>query len=141
VDKEHRHHKRPCGHKFSLAAKTVDANALVGVAIVGRPVARPYDNGRRLEVTRLCTDGTPNACSFFYGAAARATFALGYEVVGTYTLASEPGTSLRAAGWKLTHRVSGRSWSCETRPREDKHPTEDKNYWERQCPALEALFT
>lgn len=138
VDAGHRHHKAPVGHKFSLAAKR--GGRVVGVAIVGRPVARPLDDGQTLEVTRLCTDGTPNACSFLYGAAARAAFALGYLVIGTYTLASEPGTSLRAVGWRLARRVRGRSWSCATRPRTDKHPTGDKLYWVRSHPAIEALF-
>ena len=77
VDALHRHHKKVQGHKFSLAA--YDGDRLVGVCIVGRPVARMLDDGSRVEVTRLCTDGTKNACSFLYGAAARAAWALGYE--------------------------------------------------------------
>ncbi|WP_028970142.1 XF1762 family protein [Sphingomonas sp. URHD0057] len=124
----HRHHTPPVGHKFSLAA-LLDGK-LVGVAIIGRPVARGRDDGLTLEVTRLCTDGTKNACSFLYGAAARAAFALGYQRVGTYILKREPGTSLAAAGWKLIGEVKGRSWSCQSRPRTDKHPTEPKLLFE-----------
>ena len=60
-----------------------------------------------LEVTRLCTDGTKNACSFLYGKAARAAFALGYRRIGTYTLPDEGGASLRAAGWKLIGERGG----------------------------------
>ena len=128
VEKHHRHHRPVIGHKFSIgAAKGAD---IVGVAIVGRPVARGRDDGLTLEVTRLATDGSRNACSFLYGAAARACFALGYKRIGTYILASEPGTSLRAAGWRLISEVRGRSWSCETRPRVDKHPLQDKLLWE-----------
>lgn len=92
----HRHHKPVVGHKFSLGAAL--AGALVGVVIVGRPVSRMRDDGSTLEVTRLATDGTRNACSFLYGAAARAAFALGYRKIGTYILKSEDGTSLRACG-------------------------------------------
>ena len=128
VREHHRHHTPPVGHKFSLAAMVDDK--LVGVAIIGRPVARGRDDGLTLEVTRLCTDGTKNACSFLYGAAARATFALGYRRIGTYILKREPGTSLEAAGWKLIGEVRGRSWSCESRPRTDKHPTELKLLFE-----------
>lgn len=70
VARLHRHHKPVVGHLFSLGA--VLDGKLVGVAIVGRPVARMRDDGLTAEVTRLCTDGTDNACSFLYGAAARA---------------------------------------------------------------------
>lgn len=128
VTEKHRHHIKPVGHKFSLAA--LDADRLCGVVIVGRPVSRMRDDGMTLEVTRLCTDGTRNACSFLYGAAARAAFALGYQRIGTYILKSEPGTSLKAAGWKLIGERGGGSWSVPSRPRTDKHPTEPKLLFE-----------
>lgn len=128
VARLHRHHKPVQGHKFSLGA-TMGA-ALVGVAIVGRPVSRMRDDGLTLEVTRLCTDGTRNACSFLYGAATRATFALGYQRIGTYTLPSEGGASLRACGWKLIGERGGGSWDRKGRPRNDNHPTEPKHLWE-----------
>lgn len=128
VRQHHRHHTPPAGHKFSIAAML--GNQLVGVVIVGRPVSRRRDDGLTLEVTRLCTDGTPNACSFLYGAARRAAFALGYRRIGTYILKREPGTSLAAAGWKLIGETQGRSWSVPSRPRTDKHPIEPKLLWE-----------
>jgi hypothetical protein len=129
VAKHHRHHTPPVGHVFSLSA--VRDNEIVGVVIVGRPVARRRDDGRTLEVTRLCVrDGEKNACSFLYGAAARATFALGFKRLGTYILKSEPGTSLKAAGWKLIAETPGKSWSVPSRPRKDKHPIEPKLLWE-----------
>jgi hypothetical protein len=128
VKQFHRHHPPVPGHKYSLGAAL--AGEIVGVAIVGRPVARGNDDGWTLEVTRLCTDGTRNACSFLYGAAWRAARALGYRRMGTYILASESGASLRAAGWRLVHEVRGRSWDTPSRPRIDKHPTQDKLFWE-----------
>lgn len=128
VAEHHRHHKPVVGHKFSLGA--VLEGTLVGVAIVGRPVARMRDDGSTLEVTRLCTDGTRNACSFLYGAAARAAFALGYKRIGTYILASEQGRSVVAAGWREIGRTSGGSWSRESRKRDDKHPTIPKTLFE-----------
>jgi len=128
VKRLHRHHTPPVGHKFSLAA--MQGETLVAVVIVGRPVSRMRDDGMTLEVTRLCSDGTRNACSFLYGAAARATFALGYRRIGTYILQSEPGTTLKAAGWKLIGERGGGSWSVPSRPRIDKHPTEPKLLWE-----------
>lgn len=124
----HRHHKPVVGHKFSLGA--VLDGALVGVAIVGRPVARMRDDGSTLEVTRLCTDGTRNACSFLYGACARAAFALGFKRIGTYVFASETGGSVSAAGWRMIGETKGGSWSRADRARVDKHPTEPKLLFE-----------
>jgi hypothetical protein len=128
VLRHHRHHTPPVGHKFSIAA--LADGEMVGVVIVGRPVARRRDDGATLEVTRLCTTGHRNACSFLYGAAARAAFALGYRRIGTYILKREPGTSLVAAGWKLIAETPGKSWSVPSRPRDDKHPIEPKLLWE-----------
>jgi hypothetical protein len=124
----HRHHGEVVGHKFSLGAALGDR--ICGVAIIGRPVARMRDDGLTLEVTRLCTDGTRNACSFLYGAAARASFALGFKRLGTYILARENGASLKASGWRCVGEVRGRSWSCPSRPRVDKHPTQEKLLFE-----------
>ena len=129
VRAHHRHLTPPQGHKFSIGAS--DGGALVGVVIVGRPVSRVRDDGLTLEVTRLCTDGHRNACSFLYGAAARAAFALGYRRIGTYILKSEPGTSLAAAGWKVVAEVKGRSWSTPSRLRTDKHAIEPRLLFER----------
>lgn len=67
VEAWHRHHGPPVGHKFSLGVAADEV--LVGVAIVGRPLARHFDDGRTLEVTRVATDGTPHAASMLYAAA------------------------------------------------------------------------
>jgi hypothetical protein len=131
VEQHHRHHKPVIGHVFSLGA--VLRGKIVGVVIVGRPVARMRDDGETAEVTRLCTDGTKDACSFLYGAAARAAFAIGFKRIGTYILASEPGTSLVAAGWRLIGERGGGSWSVPSRPRVDKHPTQGKLLFEREA--------
>jgi hypothetical protein len=133
VRQHHRHHKPVVGHKYSLGATL--AGAVVGVVIVGRPVSRMRDDGSTLEVTRLATDGTRNACSFLYGAAARACFALGYQKIGTYILVSEDGASLRASGWRLIGERGGGSWSVPSRPRSDKHPTEPKQLFEMEAAA------
>lgn len=129
----HRHHPPVVGHKFSLGAMERD-KGLVGVAIVGRPVARRNDDGWTLEITRLCTDGTPHACSFLYAAAWRAGRALGYRRMGTFIGKDEPGTSLKAAGWRLVSETPGRSWSVPSRPRMDKHPLQGRLYYEAPTP-------
>ncbi len=123
----HRHHGPPVGALFALGVAR--DGELVGVATVGRPVARALQDGFTCEVTRLCTDGTRNACSFLYGLAWRIARDMGYRRILTYTLASEPGASLRAAGWQRLGEVRGRSWSCPSRERQDKHPTDDKVRW------------
>jgi hypothetical protein len=120
----HRHHKPPVGHKFSIALS--DGEKVVGVVMIGRPVARRIDNGWTLEVNRLATDGTRNACSMLYATAWRAAKAMGYKKLITYILDTETGTSLKAAGWKCIGEAGGGSWSSKSRPRVDKHPTQTK---------------
>lgn len=129
VARHHRHHKPVVGHLFSLGAALGDQ--IVGVSIVGRPVSRMRDDGLTAEVTRLCTDGTRNACSFLYGASARAAFALGFHRIGTYILASETGKSLAGTGWRMIGERGGASWSRSSRPRVDKHPTQKKILFEK----------
>lgn len=131
VAEHHRHHKRVIGHLFSLGA--AEGSKIVGVAIVGRPVSRHRDDGITAEVTRLCTDGTKDAPSFLYGACARAAFALGFKRIGTYILATEPGTSLAAAGWRKIAETPGRSWSVPSRPRVDKHPLQKRMLFEMEA--------
>lgn len=113
----HRHHDPVVGHKFSIAAAA--DSKVVGVVIVGRPVARRLDNGWTLEVNRLCTDGTRNACSMLYRAAWRAASAMGYTRLITYTLPEEGGASLRGAGWKCLGDRGGGNWNVPSRPRID----------------------
>lgn len=124
----HRHHGKVPGGKFAHAC--ADGDKVVGVAITGRPVSRIRQDGYTLEVTRLATDGTKNACSMLYAAAWRTARSLGYRRVGTYILKAETGVSLRAAGWRLVGETGGGSWDRASRPRVDKHPTQTKILYE-----------
>ena len=128
VLRHHRHHGKPVGGLFAVAVG--NGTEVRGVAIIGRPVARGNQDGWTAEVTRLCTLGDPNACSMLYAASWRAAKALGYRRLITYILASEPGTSLKAAGWRLIGKRGGGSWSCPSRPRVDRHPLEQKQLFE-----------
>ena len=128
IRRHHRHHLPPQGWKFGIAVN--NGEKVVGVITVGRPVARMLDDGWTLEVTRCATDGTRNAPSKLYGAAKRVTFALGYKRIITYTLQSEPGTSLIASNWKCLGEAGGGTWNRKSRPRVDTHPTEQKTLWE-----------
>jgi hypothetical protein len=128
VNKHHRHHKQVVGSVFQIAC-SIDGN-IVGVAIVGRPVSRFLDNGWTLEVNRLCTDGSKNACSILYSAAWRVAKNLGYKRLITYILNTENGASLKAANWKLVGEAGGGSWNKVSRPRVDKHPIQKKLLFE-----------
>lgn len=126
----HRHHTPVVGHRFSIGC--VDADGLLrGVCVVGRPVARLAGSPRDVaEVTRLATDGTPNACSILYGAAARACRALGFRRIQTYTLPPEGGASLRASNWIEEGAAGGGQWKhTDGRPRRTDQPTETKIRW------------
>lgn len=128
IAQHHRHHKPPQGWKFGVGVAA--DGKLCGVVTVGRPVARNLDDGWTLEVTRCCTDGTKNAASMLYAAALRSAASMGYRRVITYTLKEEEGSSLKAVKLRPLYDVRGRSWSCTSRPRIDKHPTTDKVLWE-----------
>jgi hypothetical protein len=97
----HRHNLPPRGGVFSVGAS--DGARLVGVAIVGRPIARSLQDGTTLEVLRCCVvdDAPKGTCSALYGACWRAARALGWRRLLTYTLQAEGGASLRGAGWKV----------------------------------------
>ena len=130
VLKNHRHHKPSNRHKFSIGLSL--NNVLIGVAICGRPVARGSDNGFTLEVSRLCTDGSDNACSKLYGACARIAKEMGYLKIQTYILQSESGTTLKASGWKMEAITAGGQWKYTNgKPRRTDQPTEPKQRWAR----------
>ena len=131
VNRHHRHHVSPQGHKFSVAV--TDGRELIGVLIAGHPVSRHRDDGRTLEITRLCVkEAYANLCSMLYSAAARIGREMGYSALITYTLQDEPGGSLRASGFELSGTGAGGSWSSERRKRRDKHPTGPKKIWKRE---------
>lgn len=131
IEEYHRHHIAPQGYKFAVAV--TDGLNIVGVAIAGRPVSRFKDNGKTIEVTRLCVkNGYKNVCSLLYSKVARIAKEMGYEKVITYTLESESGKSLQATGYHCIGISKGGSWNVKSRPRTDKHPTESKKIWELQ---------
>jgi hypothetical protein len=130
IAKLHRHHKPVVGHRFTLGAML--DGALVGAVVVGRPVSRELPQYEVAEVTRLVTDGTPMACSFLYQAAARTAKEMGFTSIQTYILDSEPGTSLKAAGWKMDGYTAGGNWNHSWRKgRREDQPMFPKQRWMR----------
>jgi len=105
--------------------------ALRATAIAALPVARALNDGFTVEISRVASDGARNACSLLYSALCRAAKGIGYRRAITYTLASETGASLRAAGFQAVAHVKGDTWNRPNRRRVDKHPTCDKVRWER----------
>lgn len=119
VTRWHRHNAVPRGDLFRVGLADPDG-VLVAVGIAGRPVARHFQDGRTVEVTRVASNGSRNANSQLYGALTRAAFALGYRRVVTYTQESESGASLRAAGFRVVAELPARSgWHTMARPRDD----------------------
>ena len=142
VEKYHRHHAPVHRDKFRVGC--IENGVIHGVVQCGRPVSRCLDDGKTIEVVRLCTDGFPNACSFLYSRAARIAKEMGYEKIITYILCSENGSSLKATGWTLeADNVGGTDWNCKSRPRQitadgdqmslfsekKKYPQEKKQRW------------
>lgn len=123
----HRHHAPVYRDKFRIGCE--ENGRLVGVIQLARPVSRELDNGKIIEAVRLCTDGTPNVCSFLYSRAARIAREMGYEKIITYILDTEDGTSLKACGWHKEADTSGGSWDTPSRPRETNAPTCKKQRW------------
>lgn len=106
----HRHHAPiPPGFAWYCVGAVAEGE-IVGVAIAGRPTNRNNDDKQTVEVLRVATNGHKNACSFLLGACARAAKAIGARRVITYTLVTEGGSSLRAAGWELESENTGKSW-------------------------------
>jgi len=132
VKRWYRHSQPPLGDLGIRVGVADQDQVLHGVGCVGRPVARAYDDGLTVEVTRVATDGTRNACSMIYGALVRAALALGYTRVITYTQEGESSASLRGAGWKVVAQRPARGgWDTPARPRDDRrYESVARTLWE-----------
>ena len=131
------------GWKFGIAVN--DGEKIVGVITVGKPVARYKDDGWTLEVTHCCTDGTKNVRYKLYESALKATKAMGYKRLITYTLISESGA---AKGERLMPEVSAAVGSKEratlnsivTFPKENKIVVSDIENLRIQLEEAKRLF-
>lgn len=128
VNKHHRHHEGPRAYRFAVSLRG-PRDGLHGVAIAGNPVSKAQCDGRTIEVSRACTDGTKNANSMLYAAIWRAARALGYTRMLTYTMPEESGSSLKAVGMRQDGMTEGRPWDRANRPRKAKYPVGPKIRW------------
>ncbi len=129
VEANHRHSGPVRGMKFALGC--AQDGELVGVALVGRPVASSFDDGDTLEVNRLCSTGTDGVGSFLYAKAWKAAKALGYRRLVTYTLSTESGASLRGAGWRvIAERPARAGWKSTSRPMPADYLSAQRVLWE-----------
>jgi hypothetical protein len=124
----HRHNPNVVGCKFAIGCQGDDG--IVGVAICGRPVSRYLDDGKTLEINRVCTNGAANACSMLYGACCRIAKEMGYERVITYTLQSETGASVKASNFICDGEAGGTHWTGK-RDKGQNIPNEMKVRWHR----------
>lgn len=123
----HRHLPDIQGGLFAAQCVDTEGNC-VGVAIAGNP-SRVWQGQAKLVIQRVATQGYENACSELYGALCRAAKALGYREVRTYTLPDEPGTSLRAAGFRDMGLTAGGEWSRPSRARKAAIRPQPKRRW------------
>lgn len=128
----HRHNRAPQGGLFAIGLD--EGGELVGVAIVGRCVARRLDDLFTAEVTRCCVkEGHKGGCSALYAACWRAWKAMGGRKLITYTLQSEGGASLRGAGWKIVAELPpNKEGQWQNRPGREWQPVvgQAKFRWE-----------
>ena len=127
VADHHRTHPPPLSALFAVAA--AKDQEIIGVATVGRPIAKEQDGGYTAELTRMCVlEHHPNACSMLYGACWRAAQALGYSRIITYTAQDQHGSSLKASGWEIAGTTRDHTWNTPSRPR-DPASTGPKTLW------------
>jgi hypothetical protein len=141
VGHHHRHSKAVQGHKYSLCLVDKKTSDRVGVVIIGRPLSRYLDDGKTLEITRLCViKNKKNVCSMLYGRAAKIAFLMGFETIITYTLEKEEGISLKASGFDFDGLTKwSKGWSIRngkqlTLTGQNKIPEGNKKRWiKRSC--------
>jgi hypothetical protein len=138
VIEHHARLKSLVGYKFGVACINgpIDTGQLVGVAIVGRPLATHTQTTQpgTLEVLRVATWGDlrQNASSKLYSACAERAKSLGYDRLITATHADESAASLRIAGWQvigIRRRVETKGFASKKRKREAPKDPIGKTRW------------
>lgn len=127
---EYHRHNGPIdhrSHRFTIGLE--DNGELVGLGVAGLPISRKLDDGKTLEIRRVCVkDGHKNANSMIYGRLARIGYLMGYNKLITYTLQKESASSLKAVGAVLECEVRAQSWNVKSRKREERAVDTEKKY-------------
>lgn len=130
IARHHRHHVPPQGGIVALGLW--EDEKLVGIGILGRPLARAAQMNGDAELIRLCVlPDVAHAASALQARMKRVAQSLGFRRMLTYTLADEAGTSMRAAGMQRDIDLTrGGEWTTPTRKRLAAiHPTARKIRW------------
>lgn len=143
VERWHRHSARTSNDGGKYAIGLENDGQLVGVAIVGRPIARLLQVEGAAELLRLCT--SPNAPkgagSKLYSRAKRIWQLMGGTTIHTYTLTKESGETMRGAGLRDEDsiEVKGAQWDRTNRRRTIKAiHDEPKRRWTETLPSIPA---
>lgn len=116
VRRWHSHNKPVKGCMFAAACETRGRD-VVGVAIVGRPIAPALQDGRTIEVTRVATPGLRadrrcwGAMSMLLRSVWQAAWALGVRRGVSYTRSDESGRGYEAAGWVAVATTRPEEWT------------------------------
>jgi len=135
VRRHHRHCQPPTAWRWGGAL--YNGFVLIGVVMVGNPVARAFMHLGVVEVTRLTVRGDTepmlrkDACSTLYAWSSREAERRGFSRIISYVREDEPGTSLLASGWTRDCAVRGRSWHSKRRQRSNNNADVDKVRWSR----------
>jgi hypothetical protein len=132
----HRHLPIVQGGLFAVAV--YQGPQLVGVGLTGNP-ARVWQGTGRVIISRVAVlagldhvgSHAAPVCSMIYGALTRASRALGYREVWTYTLPEESGASLRAAGFIDMGLTRAEEWDRPSRRRNAAVRPDAKRRWVR----------
>ncbi len=131
------------GWTFGIAVN--DGEKIVGVIAVGKPAAQYKNDGLTLEVTHCCTDGTKGVNSMLYASALRATTAMGYKQLITYTIISKSGEAeknglLQAASERISSQEKATLNSIIMFPKEKKEVFSDVDILHLQLIEAKRLF-
>lgn len=142
VELWHRHSARTSndGGKFAIGLN--HEGQLVGVAIVGRPIARLLQVEGAAELLRLCTsaDAPKGSGSKLYSRAKRIWQLMGGTKLHTYTLGRESGASMRGAGLDGKSIEAGiGQWNVPSRARKFRAiADEPKRRWTEELSEIPA---
>ena len=131
VIEHHRHSKQCRGHRFSLGA--VYKDELVGAAIIGRAINRYLDNRFTAEILRnsVLEKAPKGTFIFLYSRAMKVWQSQGGKKILTYTLETEPGSSLKAVNFNAAAKTGFFKGGWQNRSNRREYTPIRKIRWEK----------